>query len=112
MTSAIESFDGKRGLVININTKDITKYQTYDLYYIMIFTIFRNWRSRKAFLCLISVFSTFPTNFKILSPYLFLKTSAIESFDGKRSLVRNIITKDVTKYKTNDLYYIMIFTNF
>ena len=36
-----------------------------------------------------------------------LKTSAIESFDGKRSLVRNINTKDTTKYKTNDLYYIM-----
>ena len=59
-----------------------------------------------------SVFSNFVTNFKILSPYLFLKTSAIESFDGKLSLVRNINTKDITKSKTNDLYYIMIFTNF
>ena len=39
-------------------------------------------------------------------------TSVIKSFDGKRSLVRNINTKDITKYKTNDLYYIMIFTNF
>ena len=83
-----------------------------DLYYIMIFTNFMNWRSRKAFLCLISVFSNFLTNFKILSPYLFLKTSAIESFDGKRSLLRNINTKDITKYKINDLYYIMIFTIF
>ena len=39
-------------------------------------------------------------------------TSVIKSFDGKRSLVRNINTKNITKYKTNDLYYIMIFTNF
>ena len=39
-------------------------------------------------------------------------TSAIESFDGKRSLVRNINPKDITKYKINDIYYIMIFTNF
>ena len=59
-----------------------------------------------------SVFSNFVTNFKILSPYLFLKTSVIESFDGKRRLLRNINTKDITKYKTNYLYYIMIFTNF
>ena len=73
---------------------------------------FRKWRSRRAFLCLIYVFSKFLTSFKILSPYLFLKTSAIESFDGKRNLLRNINTKDITKYKTNDLYYIMIFTNF
>ena len=34
--------------------------------------------------------------------------SAIESFDGKRSVVRNINNKDITKHKTNDLYYIMI----
>ena len=39
-------------------------------------------------------------------------TSAIESVDLKRRLVRNINTKDITKYKTNDLCYIMIFTNF
>ena len=39
-------------------------------------------------------------------------TAAIESFDGKRSLVRNIKTKYITKYKINDLYYIMIFTIF
>ena len=39
-------------------------------------------------------------------------TSVIKCFDGKRSLVRNINTKDITKYKTNDLYCIMIFTNF
>ena len=74
--------------------------------------IFRKWRTRKAFLFLISVFSNFLTNFKILSPYLFLKTSAIESFDGKRSLIRNINTKDITKNVTNDLYYIMICTEF
>ena len=74
--------------------------------------IFRNWRSRGAFLCLISVFSNLLTNFKILSAYLFPKTSAIESFDVKRSLVRNINTEDITKYKTNNRYYIMIFTNF
>ena len=34
-------------------------------------------------------------------------TAAIESLDGKRSLVRNINTKDITNYKTTDLYYIM-----
>ena len=34
-------------------------------------------------------------------------TSVIESYDGKGSLVRNITTKDITKCKTNDLYYIM-----
>ena len=56
--------------------------------------IFRNSRSRRAFLSLISVFSNFLTNFKILSPYLFLRTSAIESFNGKQSLVRNINTND------------------
>ena len=39
-------------------------------------------------------------------------TSVIESFDGKRSLIRNINAKDIIKYKTNDLYYIMIFINF
>ena len=39
-------------------------------------------------------------------------TSAIQSLDLKGSLVRNINTKDVTKYKTNDLCYIMIFKNF
>ena len=38
--------------------------------------------------------------------------SVIKSFDGKQSLVRNINTKDITKYNTNDLYYIMMFTNF
>ena len=61
--------------------------------------IFRNWKSGSAVLCLISVFSNFLTNFKILSPYIFLKTSAIESFHGKRSLVRNINTKNITKHK-------------
>ena len=40
MTAAIESFDGKRSLVRNINTKDITKNITYDLYYIMILNNF------------------------------------------------------------------------
>ena len=59
-----------------------------------------------------SVFSNFVTNFKIPSQYLFLNTSVIESFDAKRSLVRNINTKDIGKYKTNDLYYIMICTDF
>ena len=59
-----------------------------------------------------SVFSNFVTNFKILSPYLFLKTSVIESFDGKRSLGRNINTKYIAEYKTNHLYYIMKLTNF
>ena len=39
-------------------------------------------------------------------------TLAIESYDGKGSLVGSINTKDITKYKTNDLYYLMIFTNF
>ena len=39
-------------------------------------------------------------------------TSVIKCFDGKRSLVRNINTKDITIYKTNDLYYFMISTNF
>ena len=38
-------------------------------------------------------------------------TSVIKSFEVKRGLVRNINTKDIIKYKTNDLYYIMIFTN-
>ena len=74
--------------------------------------ILRNWRSRGASLFLMSIFSNFLPNFKILSPYFFLKFSAIESVNGKRSLLRNINTKDITKYKTNDLHYIMIFTNF
>ena len=39
-------------------------------------------------------------------------TSVIENFDGKPNLVRNINTKDVTKYKTNGRYYIIIFTSF
>ena len=47
------------------------------------------------------IFSNILTNFKVLSPYLFLKTSAIENFDGKRSLVRNINTKDITNSRTS-----------
>ena len=39
-------------------------------------------------------------------------TSVRESFDGKRSLARNITTKDIIKYNTNDLYHIKIFTKF
>ena len=57
--------------------------------------IFRNWRSRRSFLRLISLFSNFLTNFKILSPYLFFRTSAIERFVGKRSPVWNINTKHI-----------------
>ena len=58
--------------------------------------MFIYWGSRRAFLCLISVYSNFLTNLKLLSPYLFLRASAIERFDGKRSLVRYINTKDIT----------------
>ena len=39
-------------------------------------------------------------------------TAAIETFDGKRSFVRNRNTKDITKNITYDLYYIMILNNF
>ena len=39
--------------------------------------------------------------FKILSPYLFLRTSAIDCFDGKQSFVRNINTKDITNSITS-----------
>ena len=58
--------------------------------------ISRNWRSTRVFLCFISVFSNILTSFETLSPYLFFKTSTIERFGGKRSLVGNINTKDIT----------------
>ena len=51
--------------------------------------IFKNWRSKRAFLCLMPIFSNFLTNFDVRSPYLFLKTSAMES------LVRKINTNDI-----------------
>ena len=59
--------------------------------------MFKNWRSKRAFLCLMSVFSNFLTNFNVGSPYLFLKTSAMESLDGNLSLVRKINTNDITE---------------
>ena len=49
--------------------------------------IFKNWRSKRAFLCLMSVFSNFGTNLNVLLPYIFLKILAIESLDGNLSLV-------------------------
>ena len=59
--------------------------------------IFINWRSKKAFLCLMSVFLNFQTNFNVRSLYLFFKASAVESLDGNLSLVRKINTNDITK---------------
>ena len=61
---------------------------------------FKNWRSKKAFLCLISVFLNFLINFNVWLPYLFLKTSVVESLDGNLSLVRKINTNYVTKIIT------------
>ena len=63
--------------------------------------LFKNWRSKRAFLCLIFFFFNFPTTFNVQSPYLFLKTSAMESLGGNQSLVRKInnnITKVITSY--------------
>ena len=62
--------------------------------------MFKNWRSKSAFLCLMSVFSNFLPNFNVQSPYLFLKTSAIENLDGNLSLVRKINTNPITKILT------------
>ena len=59
--------------------------------------IFKNWRSKRAFLCIMSVFSNFLTNFNVRSPYLFLKTSAMECLGGNLSLVRKINTNNITK---------------
>ena len=61
--------------------------------------IFRNWRSKRAFLCSMTVFSNFQTTFNVQSPYLFLKTSAVESLDGNLSLVRKINTNNIRKIK-------------
>ena len=43
--------------------------------------IFKNWRTKRGFLCLMFVFSNFLTNFDVQSPYLFLNTSAMENID-------------------------------
>ena len=57
--------------------------------------MFKNWRSKRAFLCLMSVFSNFLTNFNVRSQYFYLKTSAMESLDENLSLVRKINTNDI-----------------
>ena len=67
---------------------------------IVIFTHFKNCKSKRDYLCLILVFSNFGTNFNVRLSYLFLKTSAMEGLDGNLSLVREINTNDITKIIT------------
>ena len=62
--------------------------------------IFKKWRSKRAFLCLMSVFSNFLTSFNVRSPYRLLNTSAMESLDGNLRLLRKINIKDITKIIT------------